>query len=99
MNNEKGFTLIEMLIVLFVISILLLITIPNVTKHHANIQEKGCDGLVNMIQGQAEAFRMNEDKEPTLAEMQTEDYIKESAPKCPNGKAITITNGVVGIAP
>lgn len=42
MRNEKGFTLIEMMIVLFVISILLLITIPNVTKNQSSITEKGC---------------------------------------------------------
>lgn len=30
--NERGFTLIEMLIVLMVISVLLLIAIPNVTE-------------------------------------------------------------------
>lgn len=46
MKNEKGFTLIEMLIVLLVITVLLLITIPNVTKHNSSIQEKGCDGLI-----------------------------------------------------
>ena len=46
MRNEKGFTLIEMMIVLFVISILLLITIPNVTKNQSSITEKGCEGLV-----------------------------------------------------
>ncbi len=49
MNNEKGFTLIEMLIVLLVISVLLLITIPNVAKHNTNIQSKGCEGLVNIV--------------------------------------------------
>ena len=32
-KNDKGFTLIEMMIVLLIISILILIAIPNVTKH------------------------------------------------------------------
>ena len=36
LKNEKGFTLIEMMIVLLIISVLILITIPNVTKHSAN---------------------------------------------------------------
>jgi len=40
-NNEKGFTLIEMLIVLLIISVLILVTIPNVTKHFATIDDKG----------------------------------------------------------
>ena len=48
-KNQKGFTLVEMLIVLLVVSILLLITIPNVTKHNSVIKDKGCDALVNII--------------------------------------------------
>ena len=41
-NNEKAFTLIEMMIVLLIISVLILIAIPNVTKHSKSIDEKGC---------------------------------------------------------
>lgn len=46
---QNGFTLIEMLIVLLIISILILITIPNVTKHFATIDEKGCAAYINII--------------------------------------------------
>ena len=46
MKNEKGFTLIEMMIVMLVISVLLIITIPNVAKHNSNINNKGCDAYV-----------------------------------------------------
>ena len=42
-KNEKGFTLIEMLIVLFIITILILVTVPNVTKHFQTIDDKGCE--------------------------------------------------------
>ncbi len=47
-KNEKGFTLIEMLVVLMVISILLIITVPNITKNQSSIQEKGCEAFVKM---------------------------------------------------
>ena len=33
MKNKKAFTLIEMLIVLFIIAILLILIIPNITKN------------------------------------------------------------------
>lgn len=59
--NEKGFTLIEMLVVMLVISILLLITIPNVTKHNQSIQKKGCEGLKSMIQAQITAYEIDHD--------------------------------------
>ena len=50
-KNDKGFTLIEMLIVLFVISILMIITIPNITKNQSAIKSKGCEAFVKMVQG------------------------------------------------
>ena len=45
MKNKKAFTLIEMLIVLFIIAILLILIIPNITKNidtakdNTNVQE------------------------------------------------------------
>ncbi|WP_413057524.1 competence type IV pilus major pilin ComGC [Sporosarcina sp. 179-K 3D1 HS] len=49
MRNERAFTLIEMMIVLLIISVLILVAIPNVTKHSKSIDEKGCQAYVNMI--------------------------------------------------
>ena len=43
LTNERAFTLIEMMIVLLIISVLILVAIPNVTKHSKNIDEKGCE--------------------------------------------------------
>ncbi len=48
-KNERGFTLIEMMIVLLVISVLLFIAIPNVTKQSGSINAKGCEAFVNII--------------------------------------------------
>ncbi len=58
-KDEAGFTLIEMMIVLLIISVLILIAIPNVTKHSKSIDEKGCDAYVKMVQGQVEAYKMD----------------------------------------
>lgn len=49
MKNQKGFTLIEMMIVLLVISMLLIITVPYISKHTSNINAKGCEGYMNII--------------------------------------------------
>jgi competence protein ComGC len=88
-KNEKGFTLIEMLIVMLVISVLLIITIPNVAKHNSNINNKGCDAYVKMVEAQVQAYQMEKNKVPTLADLQTEDYLKANA-GCPNGKGVAI---------
>lgn len=89
-KDEKGFTLIEMMVVLLVITVLLLVALPNVTKHSANINKKGCSALIQMVQGQVESYRMDTQQIPTLSDLQTEGYLKDKNPQCPNGNTLTI---------
>jgi prepilin-type N-terminal cleavage/methylation domain-containing protein len=97
--NEKGFTLIEMLVVLLVISILLIITIPNITKNQSTIQSKGCEAFVKMAQAQVQAYEIDQNKLPAdVAELKTKGYLKETA--CPSGQAITLSqSGEITIVP
>ncbi|MBB6444906.1 competence type IV pilus major pilin ComGC [Bacillus benzoevorans] len=100
-KNQQGFTLIEMMIVLLVISVLLIITIPNVTKNNSTINSKGCEAFVRMVEGQVQAYRMdNNGAVPSFAELQGAGYLKEGEASCPNGKAISIdaVNGTVTVA-
>ncbi|RFU65687.1 competence type IV pilus major pilin ComGC [Peribacillus glennii] len=87
--NEKGFTLIEMLIVLLVISILLIITVPNITKHQSTIQSKGCEAFLKMVQAQVQAYEIDKNKLPAnVAELESSGYLKQSS--CPNGDGVKI---------
>lgn len=95
-KNQKGFTLIEMMIVLLVISVLLIITIPNITKNNSSINHKGCQAFVKMVQGQVQAYEMDTGKLPTdVAELETGGYLKKGETSCPNGDTITINAGEV----
>jgi competence protein ComGC len=103
MKNQKGFTLIEMMIVLLVISVLLVITVPNVTKNNSSINEKGCEAFINMVQGQVQAFQLdgNKSADGKLIPVSIDALIKGeyiTQDKCPTGKAITIEDGVVKVA-
>ncbi|WP_094763124.1 competence type IV pilus major pilin ComGC [Bacillus andreraoultii] len=91
-KNDKGFTLIEMMIVLFVITILLLITIPNVTKHQSSISSKGCEGLENMVQAEIQAYQIDHNKLPTSISDLKGGYLKEE-PVCPDGRKIIVRDG------
>ncbi len=91
LKNEKGFTLIEMMIVLLVITVLLFIAIPNVAKQSQNINAKGCDAFAHMVQGQVQAYRIDNKKFPDSIEtMVTDGYLREDETKCPGGGDITI---------
>lgn len=90
LKNEKGFTLIEMLIVLLVISVLLIITIPNMSKNSTTIRDKGCEALIKTTEAQVEAYFIENDVYPTdISELEGE-YISQST--CPNGSTLSITS-------
>ncbi|MBS4191276.1 prepilin-type N-terminal cleavage/methylation domain-containing protein [Bacillus sp. FJAT-49705] len=92
LKNTKGFTLIEMLIVLLVISVLLIITIPNITKHNSKINSTGCEAFVKMVQAQVQAYEIEHKKPPASIQALVDDkYLNEGETSCPNGAKVTIT--------
>ncbi len=93
-KEESGFTLIEMMIVLLIISVLVMIAIPNVTKHSKSIDDKGCMAYVKMVEGQVAAYKMEFYKNPDLTDLVDKGYLPENA-ACPNGVAVSIVNGEV----
>ncbi|MBA4535805.1 prepilin-type N-terminal cleavage/methylation domain-containing protein [Bacillus aquiflavi] len=97
LNNERGFTLIEMMIVLLVISVLLIITIPNVAKHSKNINNKGCSAFVKMVEAQVQAYEIDHNKKPvSIDELKRANYIKQTT--CSDGRKLSIgTDGEVKI--
>jgi competence protein ComGC len=99
MKNEKGFTLIEMMIVLMVISVLLIITVPNITQHNTTINTKGCEAYVKMVEGQVQAFNIDKKRLPsTIDELVNTGYLKGET-TCPDGSQISLSAaGVVTAA-
>lgn len=90
-KNEQGFTLLEMMIVLLVISVLLLVTIPSIAKHNSSINTKGCEAYVNMLEAQVQAFEIDKGRLPeNIEELITENYLKAGQEKCPHGISMEI---------
>ena len=90
LKNDRGFTLVEMMIVLLIISVLILISIPNVTKHSASIDEKSCQAFVKMVEGQVAAYKIETKNIPTLENLEDEGYLPGENTTCPNGDTVTI---------
>ena len=58
----RAFTLIEMLVVLLIISILLLLFVPNLSKQKDSVKETGNAAVVKVVDSQAELYEMKNNK-------------------------------------
>ncbi|NHI68697.1 competence type IV pilus major pilin ComGC [Lactococcus garvieae] len=65
----KAFTLIEMLVVLLIISVLLLLFVPNLSKEKKNIQNTGQTAFVKVVEGQAELYQLDKQDSPSLGKL------------------------------
>lgn len=63
-EDEEGFTLLEMLIVLFVLGLLLLVIIPNVTKHQDSAESKGEAAFISTVQTQVDLYKLDTGSSP-----------------------------------
>lgn len=74
-KTVKAFTLVEMLLVLAVVSVLLLLFVPNLSKQKESINHAGGKALVKVIESQAELYKLSHDGEPTLSVLEKEGFI------------------------
>ncbi|WP_058307461.1 competence type IV pilus major pilin ComGC [Gracilibacillus massiliensis] len=86
MKNQKGFTLIEMLIVLAVISILLILIVPNLADKSTQISSKGCDALLQMVENQVIAYEIDHGEKPSNLDDLEGEYVDTL--ECNNGASI-----------
>lgn len=95
-KKQSGFTLVEMLIVLMIISMLILLIVPHVSKKSANIHDKGCDALVELVQAQVIAYELDNKSKPNSLDELEGNYIEEKHRTCGNGNTIVMNSeGVV----
>ncbi|WP_192988038.1 MULTISPECIES: competence type IV pilus major pilin ComGC [Carnobacterium] len=93
--NDNGFTLIEMVLVLFVISILMLLIIPNVVQQKQKVDNQGTKALVTVVQTQVELYEMEQnEKAPNFEVLKAADYLSDAQLKQANEK-LEISNGKV----
>ena len=71
----KAFTLIEMLVVLAIISILILLFVPNLMKEKAQVQKTGDAAIVKVVEGQAQLYELDHTGDATLSELISDDLI------------------------
>ncbi len=93
MKNTKGFTLLEMVIVIMIISILFLLTVPNIQKVLGIVDEKGCEAQLKVVDAAILQYELKNDSTPSsLSELISEGLLTEKQTKCRN-QTIGISDG------
>lgn len=91
---KKGFTILEMIIVLTIIALIFLLTLPNIQQKKQVINEKGCEALLEVVNAQILLFEIETTQTPSaIGQLIEKGYLKESQQTCPNGEAIDIRGG------
>lgn len=74
---QRGFTLIEMVIVLAIISLLMLIVVPNLNDQRQHAADHQKEALTEVVQNQAEIYTNDTNNEATIDAMRKDGYLNE----------------------
>lgn len=91
---KKGFTLLEMIIVLAILSVLFLLAIPNIQKVLEIVETKGCDAQLKVIDSAILQFKLFYGDYPNnMNDLVNAELISTQQMKCQNNREIVIVDG------
>jgi general secretion pathway protein G len=85
MHRKKGFTLVELLVVVLILGALAAIAVPRIIGGATNAKINACKTNVDLINSQIELYYANKDAWPDSLSDLTSDpnYFPDGAPVCP----------------
>jgi prepilin-type N-terminal cleavage/methylation domain-containing protein len=90
-HNRKGFTLVELLIVVLILGALAAIAIPRITTSAYNAKLNACDTNVDIMNSQIEIWYAYNGSYPALDVITTDDdYFPDGLPECQLGGTYTL---------
>ena len=94
MRNKKGFTLLEMVVVVMIIAVLFLLTIPNVSKVMDSVDDNACDALTRVVDAAIVQYKLTYGQYPgSTSDLVSAGLISDDQTNCSNGKSLYINGG------
>lgn len=91
---KKGFTLLEMVVVVMIIAVLFILTIPNVSKVINTVDNKTCDALTKVVDSAIVQYKLEYGTMPnSTTDLLNAGFISENQMSCSNGSVIYINDG------
>ncbi len=89
--KNKGFTLLEMIVVMSIVSIIFILSISNVSKVIKNVEEKGCQALLKVVDSASLQFQLEyEEKPSSIEDLVNAGYLSEKQIYCSNERPIIL---------
>lgn len=93
-NLKKGFTLLEMTIVVLIISILFLLTVPNIQKTMSIVGNKGCRALEKVADAAILQYKLEYDEYPgSVQDLISAGLLSEDQVTCDGSHTLVIHDG------
>ena len=93
-NLKKGFTLLEMVIVILIISILFLLAVPNIRKTMDVVNSKGCKAMEKVGDAAILQYKLeNGDYPSSVSELVSAGFLTEDQITCDGDHQMTIVDG------
>ncbi|MCY0901766.1 MAG: prepilin-type N-terminal cleavage/methylation domain-containing protein [Firmicutes bacterium] len=96
-HREAGFTLVEMIVALFIVAVVMAIALPNLQAAGVRAAVTGCEGNQQMIRAALSEYYLDHHTYPDeatvagdLADLKADGYLS-TTPVCPSGGTYTIT--------